>query len=240
MDFVEIGIEGPEGMPDILMNKAEAIKKSLKKKGMFALGHTVWYNDLGAPYEPVRRAWFSESKRFIDAASQVGMSRISFHSHSSGMFMQQRESKKRVFENFITNIRELVEYGKKKKIIVMLENANMVGEIYDIDDFGYIVSRVPELKVHVDVGHAFIHGGVKNVEAYLRRFSDKLEHLHFHDNHGEFDEHLSIGEGNINYKRVVGVLKKIVYDKTITFEVFNKNRNLVKVSANKVKKMWKS
>ncbi len=238
MDFVEISIEDPEGMPEILMQNRDAIRKSLEKKGMFAIGHTSWYVELGTPHESVRRAWLSECKRFIDVATALRLEKITFHSHSRGMFMQMKASKRRILDNVVLSMRELVDYGSTKGVAVMMENATEKGEIYNINDFAYIVSRVPILGVHLDVGHAFMHGGMKNIEKYINKFSGRLEHLHFHDNHGKFDEHLPIGKGRINYKRVVQSLKKKNYDKTITFEVFSKDRNMVRASANKIKMIW--
>ncbi|MBI5061667.1 MAG: sugar phosphate isomerase/epimerase [Candidatus Aenigmarchaeota archaeon] len=238
MDFVEIGMEGPEGMPEILMQKKDTIRKSLEKKGMFAIGHTSWYAELGTPHESVRKAWLSECKRFIDVATALRLEKITFHSHSRGMFMHHKRSKKRVLDNFVLSLRELVEYGTKSGVMVMLENATEKREIYNIKDFSYIVSRVTDLGVHIDIGHAFMHGRMKNVEKYINAFHSRLEHLHFHDNHGKFDEHLPIGKGRINYKRVVQLLKKKNYDKTITFEVFSKDRNMVRASANKIKVLW--
>jgi len=90
----------------------------------------------------------------------------------------------------------------------------------------------------LDVGHGFAIGKTKYIRNFIRIFKNKLEHIHMSDNFGEHDDHLSIGEGNINYSRVVKLLKEINYNKTITFEIFSKNRLDVKKSMNKIKKLW--
>ena len=59
-----------------------------------------------------------------------------------------------------------------------------------------------------------------------------------HDNNGREDQHLSIGKGNINWKKVIKMIKKY-YDKTITLEVFEKNKKYILLSKNKLERLWK-
>lgn len=238
-DYVEIGIEGPEGMPDILIKKKKQIIRLLKKYNMFVIGHCAYYVNLGSAYESVRKGWLKESKKSIRAAYELGIKKIVFHSHSKGMFISSKKSKKTILKNYILSLKELVRYGKKFNIQIMFENATERGEITELKDFKYIVDRVSNLKVLLDIGHAFINGGMKNIQNYIKSFKNKLEHIHMSDNHGQHDEHLSLGSGLIDYKKVIRLLKKIKYDKTITFEIFTKDRDLAQNSMLKIKKLWK-
>ena len=54
------------------------------------------------------------------------------------------------------------------------------------------------------------------------------------DNHGNRDEHLSIGAGLIDHQKAFEVLKNVNYDSTITLEVFT-NSNDAKSSADKLR-----
>jgi sugar phosphate isomerase/epimerase len=36
------------------------------------------------------------------------------------------------------------------------------------------------------------------------RTSPRFDHLHVHDNHGQSDEHLALGDGNIAWEKVAG------------------------------------
>jgi sugar phosphate isomerase/epimerase len=78
---------------------------------------------------------------------------------------------------------------------------------------------------------------MKSVLDYINTFGVKIVHVHWHDNHGRKDEHLSIGEGLIDHEKIVRALKNIEYDRTITLEVFT-NSNDVKSSTDKLKIMW--
>lgn len=203
---------------------------------MFAIGHTSWWIELGSDYNPVRHGWLDESKKIIRVANELGIKLLNFHSHSRGMYI--KDKKKQTLDNWIKSLKELVEYGNKYDIRIMFENAGERGEIVDINDFKYIVGRVSGLKVHLDVGHAFIHGGMKNVEEFIKIFKNKIEYIHIHDNHGQNDEHLPLGVASLEYEKVIELLKKIDYNKTITFEVFTRDRDYVKFCLNKMKNLW--
>jgi sugar phosphate isomerase/epimerase len=43
--------------------------------------------------------------------------------------------------------------------------------------------------------------------------------MHLHDNFGEFDNHLPLGDGNINFPRIFRALKKINYTGRIILEM---------------------
>lgn len=236
-DYVEIGIEGPEGKPEILLEKRNEILELLKKNNLFAIGHTSWWVELGTEYKPVRLGWLEEVKKIITVASKLNVKLVNLHSHSRGMYTRYDRNKKQILDNWVKSLIELVDYGKRYNAEIMFENAGEKGEITELKDFKYIVDRVPDLKVHLDIGHAFIFGKMKNVDKCIETFRNRIEHIHMHDNHGESDEHLPIGKGKINYGSVVKMLKKINYDKTITFEVFTSKKDAVR-SREKIRKLW--
>jgi sugar phosphate isomerase/epimerase len=238
-DFVEIGIEGPGGDPDILVRDKRRILKAIKDNGLFAIAHTPWWADLGSPYENVRHGWVEESKRAIRTVNQLKISLINFHGYSAGMFMTIPSAKKHILNNFVSSMRELVDYGSALGVKVMLENMPKKREICELPDMKYVTDRVKGLGFHLDIGHAYINGGLKAVLDYIRVFRPKLWHVHVHDNHGQEDEHLPLGIAKIEYEKVVSALKKIGYDKTITLEVFAKDLDYAQYSMNKLKKLWK-
>jgi len=237
-DFVEIGIEGPGGDPEILVRNKNKIMKALRDNGLFAIAHTSWWSDLGSPYENVRKAWIEEGKRAIRTANELKINLINFHGHSMGMFMVIPSAKKHILNNFVSSMRELVDYGSALGVKVTLENMPEKREICDLADMKYITDRVRDLGFHLDIGHAYINGGLKAVLDYIRVFRPKLWHIHMHDNHGQGDEHLPLGTAKIEYEKIVSALKKIRYERTITLEVFTKDADYAQYSMNKLKKMW--
>jgi sugar phosphate isomerase/epimerase len=237
-DFVEICFEEPCCLPEQLAKQKNQILTLLKKYHMFALGHMPWWAELGSPHTAVRSAWVAEGKRAINIAQQLGCRLITFHSHSRGMIKVVPHAKKALLDAYVCSLRELVRYAKIHKIMVLFENAAEKGEITAFKDFKYIVDHVPGLCVNVDIGHAALFGGTKNICTYIRTFRDRLFHIHAHDNNGKYDEHLPIGRGKINYRKVVKELKQIGYDKSITLEVFARDRKQAKKSADRLEKLF--
>jgi sugar phosphate isomerase/epimerase len=58
---------------------------------------------------------------------------------------------------------------------------------------------------------------------FIDRFPDRIRHIHIHDNRGGNspgdDLHLPLGEGSINFPRILSALLQSGYDGTITLEV---------------------
>jgi sugar phosphate isomerase/epimerase len=233
-EYVEVGIEGPEGNPLIIEKKKNEILSLIQKFKQKPIGHTAYWIDLSSDYEYVRYAWILEAMREIKTARKIGIDLINFHANLNGMFYG--EKRKILLDNMIRSLREIVRYAHKYKMQVMLENVPFSHGIHNIDEFKYIIDNVNSLFVHLDIPHAFTSGGMKSVIDYIYTFKDKIIHVHWHDNHGNRDEHLPIGAGLIDHQKAFEALKNVNYDSTITLEVFT-NSNDAKSSADKLRMM---
>lgn len=60
-----------------------------------------------------------------------------------------------------------------------------------------------DLGMCFDIGHANTAGTIQDFLGY----SDRFVNVHVHDNHGEWDEHLPVGEGNIDFRKVLQGLR---------------------------------
>jgi sugar phosphate isomerase/epimerase len=234
-EYVEIGIEGPEGNPQIITKKKNEITQLLNNFKRKPIGHTAYWIDLCSDYDYIRHAWILEALREIRTAKKIGIDLINFHANLNGMFYG--EKRKILLDNMIKSLREIVKYAYKYDVRAMLENVPLSNGIHDVSEFKYIINKVPSLFVHLDIPHAFTSGGMKSVLDYINTFRDRIIHIHWHDNHGKKDEHIPIGEGLIDHEKAVKALKVIGYDKTITVEVFT-NSNDAKSSTDKLKIFW--
>ena len=108
------------------------------------------------------------------------------------------------------------DYGVK----IVIEN---VPEPYpflmkSVEDFTKFYGEINEdIGLAFDVGHANLNG---QIERFLTIFAGKIVHIHAHDNQGKSDQHLGIGYGNIDWKKVANLLKRISYDKLVIIESF--------------------
>ncbi|NYT05220.1 MAG: sugar phosphate isomerase/epimerase [Methanomicrobiales archaeon] len=85
-------------------------------------------------------------------------------------------------------------------VLVCLENMIAVKEFLCREPgelFG-MTEGLAGVGVTFDVGHAHTMGVV---EAFLDELA-RVDHMHLHDNHGEHDEHLALGDGTIDWQLV--------------------------------------
>jgi sugar phosphate isomerase/epimerase len=240
-DYAEIGIEEPMATPRILRRQRKRILESLEDNEMFAIGHTAYWVQFGSSHEKARRGWIEEGKEMIRVASQLQLPLLNFHFYGKlGRVGDTRESRKDFLDNFSNAMRELCKFGREKKVGLMLENVP-VGDFGTggIGSYSAVIESVPQLKCHLDIAHAFIEDGMNRIKLYMIRFNERLAHIHIHDNHGELDEHLPLGAGAIDFKRVVRWLKEIEYSGTVTFEVFTSYTDAVR-SREYFKKLWET
>lgn len=240
-DYVEIGIEEPLATPKILARQKNRILKLLSGYEMFAIGHSAYWVQFGSAHEKARRGWIEEAKDMIRVASQLKLDMLNFHFYGKlGRVGENQESINAYLDNFSNAMNELCKFSKAKHVELMLENVPVRDRgTGGIDNFSHIMESVSQLKCHLDIGHAYIEGGIDRIKSYLTRFNDRLAHIHIHDNHGELDEHLSLGSACIDFKKVVRWLKQAEYSGAITFEVFTSYRDAVR-SREYFKKLWET
>ncbi len=235
-DFVEINIEIPNGKPEIIIKRKAEIKRAIKKYNLSVISHTAWWMNFGSFYPAIRKAWIEEAKKAVRATKLLGSEYINFHAYAVGMPYKTKGYKKHALNIFAESMREIVSYAKKHGVKVMLENVPGVG-FKEFKDFKYIIDKTQDLYVHLDVAHAFVIGGMKEIKKYIKRFRKKLVHIHISDNNGLEDQHIAIGQGKIDFQEVAKALKKINYQGTIGFEVFT-DWNSVKKSMKNIRKTW--
>jgi hypothetical protein len=79
-----------------------------------------------------------------------------------------------------------------------------------------------------------LENGIGLSSAHFRIFGPRIGHLHVSDNNGRLDEHLPVGQGIIGFKAMARALKRIVYDNTLTSEIFSPNRDDLVTSRRKL------
>ena len=85
-EYAEIGIEGPEGNPEIINKKKDEIVKLLQRFKQKPIGHTAYWIDLASDYDYIRHAWILKAIREIKTARKIGIDLINFHANLNGMF----------------------------------------------------------------------------------------------------------------------------------------------------------
>ena len=75
----------------------------------------------------------------------------------------------------------------------------------------------------MDIGHGQLLSKENTAFGFMAHVFEKIEHIHVHDNLGgtgvKDDLHLPLGEGIIDYPKILSILVEKGYNSTITMEV---------------------
>jgi sugar phosphate isomerase/epimerase len=104
---------------------------------------------------------------------------------------------------------------------------------------GELFDPLPQLGLHLDIGHANLLVVQSTVEELLSAYGSRLRHVHLHDNKGgAADLHLPLGAGSVDLSQAVRSLKGLGYDGTITLEVFTPDRHYLAYSRDLLQRAW--
>ncbi|MEE8354380.1 MAG: sugar phosphate isomerase/epimerase, partial [Candidatus Bathyarchaeia archaeon] len=110
------------------------------------------------------------------------------------------------------------EYAKSFGVSAVIEN---VPEPFpfvmkSVEEFDRFYDEVGvEAFMVLDVAHAHLRG--EELE-FIKRFEDRISHVHVSDNHGDGDTHLRIGEGSVAWGEVIEALRGSPFDGWVTIE----------------------
>jgi sugar phosphate isomerase/epimerase len=114
-----------------------------------------------------------------------------------------------------STFKELTGMAAPYGTMVMLEN------VYETEKelFVEVISRVQasNLKVCFDVGHLLAFGD-GDFEGWLEILWPHIGHLHLHDNHGDYDNHLALGAGKVPVDYVLNFLADKGVQPLVTLE----------------------
>jgi sugar phosphate isomerase/epimerase len=144
--------------------------------------------------------------------------KMEIHYLTIHLWMDARFVRPDMLEQKTAALGDIVTFGKSRGVTVGLENLSET-----VNDFSRALEAVPELVITLDVGHGQLLTEVNTSFDIISQLGASIAHIHVHDNHGgngvNDDLHLPIGNGVIDYNRILNALVGIGFDGTITFEV---------------------
>ena len=155
----------------------------------------------------------NQIKNSIDLANSIDAECVVVH--PGLMPFLARPFEDRVYATANESIIELGNYGKDLGVCVTIENMpTFEGMIYqDMVELDKFLCE-NEMFMTLDIGHAN-HVGYPAEEMYF----DSIKHIHAHDNYGDDDSHLALGEGSIDLKHIINTFESKNYDGIYIIEV---------------------
>ena len=237
-DYLELAMDPPMAHHSSLSLRKKDIVAALQDNGLGLICHLPTFLSTADLTESLRRASVTEMLLSLNVAAEFGAKKVVLHpSMASGMGAFVVATVKGYAFDFLS---EMVVGARQFGLTICLENMfprNLLG--VEPDDFEEIFRAFPSLKLTLDTGHANIADPQgKRMLRLVERFGKRLGHLHFSDNKGKRDDHLAIGEGNVNFPELVRSLKALGYDDTLTLEVFDKDRGKLVASRERLKVLF--
>jgi sugar phosphate isomerase/epimerase len=145
--------------------------------------------------------------------------------------------RKFIIDRNLQSLRELLVPARKLGIGLMIEN--LPGSFNDVQQLSEILDPLPEIGLHLDIGHANLLVDYNTTEEILKAYGSRLKHVHLHDNKGgSADLHLPLGTGTVDLTDCIQLLQASGYDATITLEVFTPDRHYLSYSRDLLRRVW--
>jgi len=222
-DFADLFLEENQATPEKI--DIEQTKKLLQKFRLDIVGHTAWYLPIGSQAKALRETAVNEALRCFDVLQKLEAKLVTVHANWPTSLFSIKEG----IGFQVDALRKLVKEAERFDLNVMYEPTDTVRD--SVENVLTILESVPGLFLHIDLGHANLFG--RKPEEFITKFHEKLKHVHLHDNLKNFDLHLPMGCGNIDWENTVKCLKKY-YDGTITVEVFSTDRDYALLTKEKL------
>lgn len=150
--------------------------------------------------ERIRKETLSQIFEAVETADFLESDVITMHSgRLSPLGMLFREE---AWEANLKSVGEVLEFVYDFDLKLCLENMPNFPFAFccEIDELQRVLDIDPELGLTLDIAHAHTCGD--EIE-YINELKDRVLHVHLHDSDGLSDSHDAIGEGNIDFSRVM-------------------------------------
>lgn len=158
--------------------------------------------NLGSLNERIREDSVIEILTTAESAANLGIDLMTVHPGLTSMAVPYMEEKaiEKAKRSLSSIDRISAEYGVRIAVENMPAFPFMLGRT--AEELNELIGTT-NLGFCLDIGHA---NTTDQIDELIKAFRDRLVNVHIHDNHGENDEHLTLGEGSIDFKRIISSL----------------------------------
>lgn len=206
--YIEINVDDPAAVETQL-------DEFIERRERYNIYYLAHYPNEGNPtdVQNLQEVFVPKMKKLMDFSPALGIQKGTMH-----FWMDKRWAPDDLVKAKTDMLAELVEHAAKRDMVLCLENLTARH-----DTFGQIFEAVPGLMMTMDIGHGELLSDINTSFGFMEHLFDRIKHVHVHDNQGgtgvKDDLHLPLGEGIVDYPKILTQLKALGYDSTITMEV---------------------
>jgi sugar phosphate isomerase/epimerase len=204
-----------EGLHALDKKRVAALNSIRKSYGIRYTVHAPFVGiNIALPSDPLLNATLRRLKKSIVNASALDCEMWVFHpgmKTATSMFYPGMD-----WNRNLKSVRLLFRFAGDNGVGASIENIMEAFVMKNVEEFRRFYGEIGmDAGLTLDTGHANVVG---QLEGFLTEFSNRIVHVHAHDNHGKSDEHLGVGYGNIDWNMVAEHLKKASFDKVVIVE----------------------
>ena len=151
--------------------------------------------NIAEPEPTLKEAFLKVLIRSLKTAYKIGAEAWILHPGHYSPFtnyfpeLAQRESLKTI--KALSKMAE--DYGIRLYVENLPGKNSLLSDLQSTEKF---LEKIDDsIELCLDIGHANLFDGV---EAFIESLHDRIGYIHAHDNMGNFDQHLPVGEGTVN------------------------------------------
>lgn len=204
-NMMEILCEGPHTWPRTALNFDMGVFKIFESYDIDVYLHAPTIDMNPASLNPgMRGETLVQIKETVDMAVEIGALAITVH---PGLIHRLEDRIRDMGKYYsLETLAEANQYAEDRGVILSLENMPNRYKYFcnNEEEHSYFL-RESGAQATIDLGHANTNGDIKPFLAMK-----KICYYHLSDNNGDKDQHLSLGEGNMDLKLLKDIDKVII------------------------------
>jgi sugar phosphate isomerase/epimerase len=227
--WLEFSCQNPVNFPQTFDRaRIRRVRALVERSGIRCGLHSASFVNTAEIMPTVRKAAEAHLREYVDLTASLGCEYLVVHCgfHFSVYLDTVRAA---LYETMARS----VEYGERRRVPLVIENMNRLPGDSEFQYLGVTVEefhrlfdriRSPYLGLALDVAHCELLPG--GTVPFVRAFPERIHSAQLSDNRGRVDEHLTIGEGTIDFRRVLSALRRIRFAGPLIIELFDVPKKL--------------
>jgi sugar phosphate isomerase/epimerase len=230
LSWLEFSCQNPVNFPQTFDRaRIRRVRALVERSGIRCGVHSASFVNTAEIMPTVRKAAEQHLREYVDLTAALGCEYLVVHCgfHFSVYLDRVRAA---LYETMA----RCVDHAGRRGIPVVIENMNRLPGDSEFQYLGVTVEeyrdlfrriRSPYLGLGLDVAHCeLLPGGTL---PFVRAFGDRIHSVQLSDNRGRVDEHMAIGEGTIDFRRVLGALRRMDFTGPLIIELFDVPKKLL-------------
>ena len=208
-DAVELCLESSDMRPEnFTQSQADELKKLMDKLGL-EIASVSYHADTESAEQ--RKA---NTFKAVEIAAWLGADVLIINAEKT-----REGEKEKQWQELVETLKSLTAAAEKRGVNIAIEPEPLL-VIDDIDDMIRMIDEVnsPNLKVNLDIGHAYITD--PDLNDSIKRLGDSIVHTHLEDIKDKVHNHLELGKGDIDFAEVHKAYMDIGYDGYYVVDLF--------------------